>query len=150
MNKIKLTLGEIIALEGEINGVMNQQTQAVIVKGLLSENISLIIKYRLSKLVESLTGDKKTLDSLREELIKKYGDEDGKGGIIVHPFLDEAKTIQNPKYVSFANEYNTLLAEEKEIDFPHVTLNDIKDIKGESFYGVFLSQIATESEAVEV
>jgi hypothetical protein len=149
MNKIKLTLGDILALEAEINGAMNQQTKEVVLKGLLSENINLVIKYRLSKLAELLASDKKTLDGLRDELIKKHGEEDGKGGIMVNPFSDEAKTVQNPKFVSFANEYNALLAEEKEIDFPHVTLNDIKDIKGESFYGVFLSQISTDVELVE-
>jgi hypothetical protein len=149
MNKIKLTLGEVLSLEAEINGAANPQTKEVIVKGLLSENINLVIKYRLSKLVESLASDKKTLEGLRDELIKKYGEEDGKGGIMIEPFSDEAKTIQNPKFVSFVNEYNALLAEEKEIDFPHVTLNDIKDIKGESFYGVFLSQISADSESTE-
>ena len=150
MNKKKLKLGEIIALEAEINGVVNQQTGEVVLKGLLSENISLIIKYRLSKLAETLLADKKTLDGLREGLIKKYGEEDGKGGIQVLPFLDEAKTIQNPKFISFANEYNTLLAEEKEIEFPSVTLDDLKDVKGEGFYGVFLKHITVDSEVVEV
>ena len=150
MSKIKLQLGEIIALEAEINGITNQQTGEVVLKGLLSENISLIIKYRLSKLVETLAADKKTIDSLREDLIKKYGEEDGKGGIMVNPFSDEAKTIQNPKWISFANEYNKLLAEEKEIEFPSVTLDDLKDVKGEGFYGVFLKHITADSEVVEV
>lgn len=150
MSKIKLQLGEIIALEAEINGITNQQTGEVVLKGLLSENISLIIKYRLSKLVETLAADKKTIDSLREDLIKKYGEEDGKGNMFVNPFSDEAKTIQNPKWISFANEYNKLLAEEKEIEFPSVTLDDLKDVKGEGFYGVFLKHITADSEVVEV
>lgn len=150
MSKIKLQLGEIIALEAEINGITNQQTGEVILKGLLSENISLIIKYRLSKLVESLASDKKTLDDLRNGLINKYGEEDGKGGILINPFLDEAKTIQNPKFAIFANEYNGLLAEEKEIEFPAVTLDDLKDVKGEGFYGVFLKYISTDKETIEV
>lgn len=149
MSKIKLTLGEIVALEAEINGVVNQQTGEVALKGLLSENISLIIKYRLSKLAELLASDKKTVEDLRQELVKKYGEEDGKGNLQVVPFLDEAKTIQNPKFALFANEYNALLAEKKEIEFPHITLNDIKDIKGEGFYGIFLKQISTDSESVD-
>lgn len=149
MSKIKLQLGEIVALEAEINGVVNQQTGEVALKGLLSENINLIIKYRLTKLAESLTADKKTLESLREELVKKYGEEKD-GGILVVPFLDEAKTIQNPKWALFANEYNALLAEKKEIEFPSVTLDDLKDVKGEGFYGVFLKYISADSEVVEV
>lgn len=149
MSKIKLTLGEIVALEAEINGVVNQQTGEVALKGLLLENINLIIKYRLTKLAESLVADKKTLESLREELVKKYGEEKD-GGILVAPFLDEAKTIQNPKWALFANEYNALLAEKKEIEFPSVTLDDLKDVKGEGFYGVFLKYISADSEVIEV
>jgi len=150
MNKKKLSLGEIINLEAEINGVSNQQTGQVLLKGLLGENINLVIKYRLTKLAESLTSDKKTLDGLRSELVQKYGESDGKGNISVEPHLDKAKTQINPKFESFANEYNTLLAEQKEIDFPTITLDDIKDIKGEAFYGVFLSLITEKIEVVEV
>jgi DNA polymerase III sliding clamp (beta) subunit (PCNA family) len=150
MSKIKLQLGEILALEAEINGVTNQQTGEVVLKGLLAENINLIIKYRLTKLAESLLADKKTVDDMRNELVKKYGEEDGKGGIQVTPFLDEAKAIQNPKFALFANEYNTLLAEQKEIDFPTITLEDLKDVKGEGFYGIFLKLITEEKEVVEV
>jgi hypothetical protein len=150
MSKKKLSLGEIINLEAEINGITNQQTGEVILKGLLGENISLVIKYRLTKLVESLASDKKTLDEMRNELVKKYGESDGKGGISVETHLDKAKTQLNPKFEEFAKEYNTLLSEEKEIDFPTITLEDIKDVKSEGFYGMFLRLITEETEVVEV
>ena len=150
MSKKKLSLGAIIALEAEINGLTNQQTGEIILKGLLAENINLVIKYRLTTLAESLAADKKTVDDMRNELVKKYGEEDGKGGISVETHLDKAKTQINPKFEAFANEYNALLAEEKEIDFPTITLEDIKDVKGEAFYGVFLSLITKEAEVVEV
>lgn len=150
MSKKKLSLGEIINLEAEINGITNQQTGEVILKGLLGENISLVIKYRLTKLVESLASDKKTLDDMRNELVKKYGESDGKGNISVEPHLDKAKTQLNPKFEEFAKEYNALLAEQKEIDFPTITLEDIKDVKSEAFYGMFLRLITEETEEVEV
>jgi hypothetical protein len=143
MKKTKLTLGEIISLESEISGLSNQQTGEVLLKGLLSENINLVIKYRLSKLVDSFAADKKILDGLREELIKKYGEEKD-GGIFIAPFLDEAKTISNPNFVKFVNEYNTLLAEQKEVEHLVITLEDIKDVKSEGRYDVFLKLIETE------
>jgi hypothetical protein len=145
MDKKKLSLGEILTLESEIIGVVNQQTGEVLLKGLLSENINLVIKYRLIKLAELLTADKKTLDDMRNDLIKKYGEDDGNGNIFVETHLDKAKTQVNPKYVEFVNEYNTLLVETKEIDFPTITLEDIKDIKGEGFYGMFLKLITEEN-----
>jgi hypothetical protein len=150
MSKKKLSLGEIINLEAEINGVTNPQTGEVLLKGLLAENINLVIKYRLTKLAESLASDKKTLDDMRNDLVKKYGESDGKGAISVETHLDKAKTQINPKFELFAKEYNTLLAEQKEIDFPTITLEDIKDVKGEGFYGTFLKLITEETEEVEV
>ena len=150
MSKIKLSLGEIINLEAEINGVVNQQTGQVVLKGLLAENINLVIKYRLTKLAESLAADKKTVDDMRNDLVKKYGEEDGKGGISVETHLDKAKTQANPKFEEFVKEYNTLLSEQKEIDFPTITLEDIKDVKSEAFYGMFLRLITEETEEVEV
>lgn len=148
MKKTKLTLGEIITLESEISGLTNQQTGEVVLKGLLSENINLVIKYRLSKLAESIASDKKVVDGLRDELIKKYGEEKD-GAIFVVQYLDEAKTIINPKFVQFAQEYETLLAEEKEIEHPVVTLEDIKDVKSEGRYGVFLKLIESEITPTE-
>lgn len=150
MSKKKLSLGEIINLEAEINGLTNQQTGEVLLKGLLAENINLVIKYRLTKLAESLSSDKKTLDGMRGELVKKYGESDGKGNISVETHLDKAKTQINPKFEEFAKEYNALLAEQKEIDFPTITLEDIKDVKSEGFYGMFLRLITEETEEVEV
>lgn len=150
MSKKKLSLGEIINLEAEINGVTNPQTGEVLLKGLLGENINLVIKYRLTKLVESLASDKKTLDEMRNDLVKKYGESDGKGNISVETHLDKAKTQINPKFEEFAKEYNTLLSEKKEIDFPTITLQDIKDVKSEGFYGMFLKLITEETEEIEV
>ena len=152
MKKTKLTLGEIITLESEISGLTNQQTGEVVLKGLLGEKINLVIKYHLSKLVDSFAADKKILEGLRDELIKKYGEETDNGGIIVAQHLDEAKTIINPKFVQFAQEYETLLSEQKEIEHSVITLEDIKDINSEGCYSVFFklidSDITTPTEEV--
>jgi molybdopterin converting factor small subunit len=152
MKKTKLTLGEIITLESEISGLTNQQTGEVVLKGLLGEKINLVIKYHLSKLTNSFAADKKILEELRDELIKKYGEETDNGGIIVTQHLDEAKTIINPKFVQFAQEYETLLSEQKEIEHSVITLEDIKDINSEGRYSVFFklidSDITTPTEEV--
>ena len=144
MKKTKLTLGEVIALESEISGLTNQQTGEVVLKGLLGEKINLVIKYHLSKLTNSFAADKKILEELRDELIKKYGEETDNGGIIVTQHLDEAKTIINPKFVQFAQEYETLLSEQKEIEHSVITLEDIKDINSEGRYSVFFKLIDSD------
>ena len=149
MKKTKLTLGEVIALESEISGLTNQQTGEVVLKGLLGEKINLVIKYHLSKLVNSFAADKKILEGLRDELIKKYGEETDNGGIIVTQHLDESKTIINPKFVQFAQEYETLLSEQKEIEHSVITLEDIKDINSEGRYSVFFKLIDSDITTTE-
>ena len=149
MKKTKLTLGEIIAIESEISGLTNQQTGEVVLKGLLGEKINLVIKYHLSKLTNSFAADKKILEELRDELIKKYGEETDNGGIIVTQHLDEAKTIINPKFVQFAQEYETLLSEQKEIEHSVITLEDIKDINSEGRYSVFFKLIDSDITTTE-
>jgi hypothetical protein len=152
MKKIKLTLGEIIDLESEISGLTNQQTGEVVLKGLLGEKINLVIKYHLSKLAASFAADKKILEELQNELIKKYGEEKDDGSIIVLQYLDKEKTIINPKFTQFVQEYETLLSEEKEIEHSIITLEDIKDVNSEGRYVVFLklieSDIITPTEEV--
>ena len=141
MKKTKLTLAEIMTLESEISGLTNQQTGEVILKGLLGEKINLVIKYHLSKLVDSFAADKKILEELRNKLIKEYGEETDNGSISVIQYLDEAKTIINPKFVQFAQEYETLLSEQKEIEHPVITLEDIKDVNSAGHYSVFFKLI---------
>ena len=73
MEKIKLSITEIVGLEAELNGLVNQETGEVISKGLFGEKLDLVTKYRLKKLSDALTAEKKIVDDLRQELIKKFG-----------------------------------------------------------------------------
>jgi hypothetical protein len=63
--------------------------------------------------------------------------------------LDEAKTIINPKFVQFAQEYETLLSEQKEIEHSVITLEDIKDINSEERYSVFFKLIDSDITTTE-
>ena len=80
--------------------------------------------------------DKRTkVDSLRGELIKKHGEDDGKGGIMVKMYINEIKDENdkviggdiNPKYLEFDKEYGTLLNQDKEIEYPEITKEDLKE-----------------------
>jgi len=128
----KLKLGEILQLSHEINGFNSPETGEVIYEGFLNQNLSIILKYELNDCCEFLIKERKKIETLRDELIKKYGTEKD-GGIRVEMYLeykDTEGTITrsiNPKYVDFDNDYSKLLNQEKEFDFPEVTLQDLKD-----------------------
>lgn len=134
MEKITLKLGEILQLESEINGLVDPETRAVIYEGFSRQNLSILLKYELSDLATVLKAEKTKIETLRDELVKKYGEEDGKGGIMVkmHNEVKDAEgnvtgQVLNPQYIKFDEEYGTLLNQDKEIEYPEITKDDLKE-----------------------
>lgn len=134
MEKSKFKLGDVLQLESEINGFVNPENGETIYEGFLKQNLSIILKYELSELSEVLTKERKKVDSLRDDLIKKHGEQDDKGGIMVKMY-NEVKDedgnviskVVNPKYLEFDKEYGELLNTEIEIEHPEITKEDLKD-----------------------
>ena len=134
MEKITLKLGEILQLESEINGFVDPQTGNQVFEGFTKQNLSIILKYELSDLSTELKSERTKIETLRDELIKKHGEDDGKGGIMVKMYNEitdeEGNVISkpiNPKYLEFDQEYGTLLNQDKEIEVPEITKDDLKD-----------------------
>lgn len=135
MEKIKLSLAELLTLEAELNGYVNPQSGEQILSGFLKEKLNLATKYWLTKLSDKLTSKKKTIEVLRDELIKKFGvEKDGSVGI--ETFLDEEKTKVNPKFIEFQDEWAKLLSEEEEIEYNPLTVADLEKIDSEGNYNL--------------
>lgn len=153
MEKIKLKLGEVLQLESEINGYSDPKTGEVIFEGFTKQNLSIILKYELSDFSTVLKGERTKVDTLRDELIKKHGEEDGNGGIMVKMYLKEIKDENdniiggeyNPKYLEFDNEYGTLLNQEIELEHPEITKDDLKEAgKSKDKYQILFKLIKKE------
>lgn len=129
----KFKLGDVLQLESEINGLINPETGEVIYLGFLKQNLDIILKYELTELGDFLRKERKKVEGLRDELIKKYGSDDGTGRIVVVMFnevKDEdgnitSKTI-NPNYIEFDKEYGELLNTEISVEYPDITKEDLK------------------------
>lgn len=92
--------------------------------------------------VEAIT---KRLNKSRDRLIKKYGDLDGKGNIMVLNFIDKldeegnvirhedgrTEKIKNPKVDSFNEEWEAVLSEEITIEYIPIPLSLLTTSKGE-------------------
>jgi hypothetical protein len=152
MEKITLRLGDILQLESEINGFTNPETGKQVYGGFVKQNLSIMLKYELTELSEFLTKERKKVEGLRDELIKKYGEEDGKGGVMVK-MIDETKDDDgnvisskfNENYLKFDEEYSTLLNNEKEIEYPEITKSDLKEAgKSNDDYRVLFKLIKKE------
>jgi hypothetical protein len=157
MDKITLKLVDILQLESEINGYTDPQSGEIVYEGFTKQNLSIILKYELSDFSATLKTERTKVDSLRDELIKKYGEDDGKGGILVKMYnevKDEEGNVTgkviNPQYVEFDNEYGTLLNREIEIEYPEITKQDLKDAgKTKDKYLVLFKLIKKEKEGAK-
>lgn len=154
MEKSKFKLGDVLQLESEINGFVAPETGERVYEGFLKQNLSIILKYELTELSEVLSKERKKVDGLRDELIKKHGEPDEKGGIMVKMFNEEKddegnviKRFVNPKYVEFDKEYGQLLDTEIEIEYPEITKEDLKEAgKSKDKYQVLFRLIKKETK----
>jgi hypothetical protein len=152
MEKVTLKLHEFYALEAELNGVVNNQTGEVLSKGLLSEKIKLSTKYWLTELGKKVSEEKTAVEKLKEELIKKHGTEDEKGGISIPMYINIVTNEEgevtgrdiNPKFVEFQNEFNALLQEEKEVEYKEFKLADFDSVESEGVYVTFFKLVKPE------
>lgn len=152
MEKVTLKLHEFYALEAELNGIVNNQTGEVISKGLLAEKIKLSTKYWLTELGKKVAAEKDAVEKLKEELIKKHGTEDDKGGIAIPMYInivtnEEGEVTSrdvNPKFVEFQNEFNALLQEEKELEYKEFKLSDFESVESEGVYITFFKLVKPE------
>lgn len=142
MEKVTLKLFEFYNLEAELNGTVNQQTGQPISKGLLNEKIKLTTKYWLTDLLKKVSEEKQAVEKLKEDLIKKYGDTDESGNISIPIYSKIEKDSEgkvtlaepNPKYIDFQNEFNSLLQEEREVEYKPLTLEDFDLVESEANY----------------
>jgi hypothetical protein len=127
MKNITLNLGEILQLESEINGSINQDGQVTYI-GFLRTNLPILLKYDLMSLSEYLLNERKKIDTLRDSLVLKYGKKDENDMTKLEPIFEEnGIKVINPKYVEFNEEYKKLLNQEIEITYPEITKDDLKN-----------------------
>jgi hypothetical protein len=135
MKKISLKLFEILDLKAELQGAKNQETGEVRLEGLLAQKLPITtVKYWLDSLVNTLAEEEKSIEAVRQELIKQYGKENENGEL----FIPVAQPKKNPEdstepmyyteeYIKFMNEYNEfLVSNEKEVSIKEIKLEDLK------------------------
>jgi molybdopterin converting factor small subunit len=166
MEKISLKLFEFYNLDAELNGLTNQQTGEKVASGLIQEKLSLVTKYWLTELGKKVAAEKASVEELKNDLIKKYGKEDEKGGISIPMVIEEldsegqpvkdidkdgnwfTKKVINPAYQDFEREFNELLQTEKELEYKAFTLDDFEKVETSENYGTFFKLIKIEETKV--
>ena len=157
MKKVTLKLAEVLELEVELNGLVNQQTGEVLVEGLLSKDLSLTSKYWLSDLNEKVSKEKASIGKLREELIKKHGKADDQGNVSIPMYINEKRDGEgkivsaevNPDFAKFQEDYNKLVEESVEISHKEFKLSDFGDLKTKQVPKVFFKLLEVPEEEGE-
>ena len=157
METLKIKLGQIFEIDAEINGISSTNElgeQVTLIKGFINESLSLTTKYWLLELNKEINKVKSSLESLRDELIKKYGVEDKETGKITIPlylpgteeFDDNNNIINgttNPVYIEFQKEYSDLINDDLEIQYKPLPLSILTRIETESVYPFILQNLIT-------
>jgi hypothetical protein len=150
MEKVTLKLHEFYALEAELNGVSNRQTGEVLAKGLLNEKIKLTTKYWLHDLTKKVAAEKESVEKLKEELIKKYGTTDEDGNVSIPMYINEMideetkETVSrdiNPDFVKFQNDFNSLLEENRELEYKGFKLEEFDNVETDGNYNTFFKLV---------
>lgn len=132
METLKIQLENIFVLEAELTKLLN-------------EKISLSTKYWLLELNKQVQEIKTTIESLRDNLIKTYGTLNNDGTITIPYYLDVEKEITNPKFEQFQQEFETLLTEEREIQYKPIPFSVLEKIETEESY-IFILQNLIEKQ----
>lgn len=132
METLKIQLATIFILEDELTKLLN-------------EKISLSTKYWLLELTKQVQEIKTTIESLRDELIKIHGITNEDGSITIPYYLDTENQIINPKFEQFQQEYQTLLREEKELQYKPIPFSVLEKIETEESY-IFILQHLIEKQ----
>ena len=133
MEKTTLKLHEVYELNLELKGATNQQTGEVIKKGLLDEKLSISTKYWLDKLSDKLIKEIEPVEKLKDETIKKLGQEDENGSYSIplrvnEKFDENEKLVSydiNPAFTEFQEEVAKLMNQDIEIEHNVINLEDI-------------------------
>lgn len=166
MEKITLKLFEFYNLDAELNGLTNQSTGESVSVGLLREKLPLVTKYWLTELGKKVAAEKASVEELKNDLIKKFGKEDDKGGVSIPMVIDEldadgnvvmttdsdgkevGKKVFNPDFQQFEKEFNELLQTEKELEYKPILLADLAKLETEENYVTLFKLVKVEDGKV--
>jgi hypothetical protein len=166
MEKISLKLFEFYGLDAELNGAVNQQTGEKLSSGLLQEKLSLVTKYWLTDLAKKVAAEKAAVEELKNDLIKKYGTADERGGITIPMVIDEldeegnvletenedgskvSRKKLNPDFQAFEKDFNELLQTEKDVEYKKLKLEDFEKVETSDNYNTFFKLLSVEEAPV--
>lgn len=119
---------EVLDIDAYLSGFENDKVK---IKGILNEKLNVKTKYWLGKFSDKIQKEKVTFGKLRDELIKKYGEEQEDGSFTVTEKIKE-----------FNEEIHSLIDMEVEIETPKLDIESF-DFESETDYSYLLKFIVS-------
>lgn len=142
MKAVTLTVSELIDLSAEIHGVnaQNKQTGETLhlLKGLRWQKISQLLKFHLDDIVEEARTYKERVETLKKEVLEKYGTRQEDGSIVL--------TADHPEYEKITKELQEVLDQKIEIIVYPFQIESF-DFNEEEYYPNFYKLIRKISKA---
>lgn len=142
---MKLTLAEISTMFDELNGrVVNQQTGERSNTGLLSQKLSIKVKYILNNQVnKKILDEKKAFDESSLEIFKEMI-ADGKG-----ENKDGQYLVPEEHVAELKARLTELEKIEKDIEVPNLDVEELFNIETEDYYPVLLDKFLSKKEKAD-
>lgn len=135
MERIILKIQDFYTLDIELNGMQDQT-------GLLQSDISMTTKYWLNELNKQVKTVKTSIDQIKNDLIIKYGEDDGNGNTIIPIYVEKKKKKEpNPVYLKFQNEYMELMNQDRELEYRPFDLNEFSKVSTELNFPILFQLI---------
>lgn len=142
--KTKFNVAELLTLDAELTGTPQQV-------GLLSQKLSLVTKYHLTKIAKLTAEEKAEFEKLRTGLVQELGEDDGNGMLRVPEWKtvkgkkgEADKAEPHPNFIKFRTQLEELFAVEKEIEHADFSIEDFATLETEGNYPIFFKLLGLE------
>jgi len=137
--KVKLTLGEVVALFNELNGYIIDQKTGERSKGVLSHKLSIRAKHILQNdLNRKIAEEVKAFEESRLELFKELGEQEGDMWIVKPENQDE-----------LMKKIGELESIEKNIEVPKINVGELYNIETEDYFPILLDKLLAKPKEEE-
>lgn len=156
MATVKLKVIQARELQRELYGFADEKGN-VVLKGLLAQNISAALKFKLLKLGKQIQSELESVEEQRTDLIKKYGKtvkRDGQEVLEIQQMKlnkkGESTGEVTEEFTKFVEEFNALMNTDTEYLATKLTVEDL-DFKTDEVYPLIFDFLVEQEQApVEV
>jgi hypothetical protein len=129
--KTTLSIQDLRELHVELTGVPNG------FPGLLSEKLPFKLRYYLSKVSGIALDEFTKSESIRLDLVRKYGTLDNNNNFVIEPTIeDDGKVLENTDYQTFIKDWIDVISKEIEVEHYDFKIEDFNNLETNFNYRV--------------